>query len=317
MNEQSTLASVENPPAPPKDKRWPIKLIGAGVAGVVYGLLARLIFGAHFTNAILTTMSNGFLVLVPLAVGALTVYFAPRHLRTSWPYALFVPWLPGSVFLVVVTLLAWEVFFCVIMAAPIFLFANSIGGVLMCLVLNLTKPKSGVQESIRTVPTQITIHASEDAIWQNIIRVPKITDTEQHFSIHHLMGVPRPVEATLSQEGIGGVRHATFDDGLAFVEIITAWEDHKTLSFSIKVDTSSVLNPPFDAVGGKYFDVLAATYVMEPLGNGDVILHLSSTERVTTSLNFYSGLWTDLVMRDLQNYILEIIKQRAEAVAPR
>src|SRR5262249_47769970 len=125
----------------------------------------------------------------------------------------------------------------------------------------------GVQESIRTVPTQITIHASEEAIWQNIIRVPKIANHEQHLSIYHAMGVPRPVEATLSKEGVGGVRHATFDDGLAFIETVTAWEDHRTISFTIKVDASSVLNPPFDAVGGKYFDVLAGTYTMEPLGN--------------------------------------------------
>src|SRR5258708_21696787 len=162
-------------------------------------------------------------------------------------------------------LLLWEVFFCVIMASPLFLIGNSIGGLLMCLILTLTKPKTqtgsqsyflivlllapylvtpiekqiGVQESIRTVPTQITIHASEDAIWQNIIRVPKISDQEQHSSIYHVMGVPRPVEATLSQEGVGGVRNATFDDGLAFIETITAWEDHKTISFAIKVDTRS------------------------------------------------------------------------------
>ena len=46
---------------------------------------------------------------------------------------------------------------------------------------------------------------------------------------------------------------------------------------------------------------LEGTYVIEPLGNGQVRLLLSSKHRLTTRFNFYGGLWTDGVMSDLQS----------------
>jgi hypothetical protein len=52
-----------------------------------------------------------------------------------------------------------------------------------------------------------------------------------------------------------------------------------------------------------------------PLGPGHVRLRLQSTHRLSTHFNLYSGLWTDLVLRNVQEYILEILKRRCEAEA--
>jgi len=43
--------------------------------------------------------------------------------------------------------------------------------------------------------------------------------------------------------------------------------------------------------------------------------HLGSRHRLSTKLNFYGGWWTDYLLGDIQDYILVIIKNRAEAVA--
>jgi hypothetical protein len=48
-----------------------------------------------------------------------------------------------------------------------------------------------------------------------------------------------------------------------------------------------------------------------------VILHLASTHRLSTRFNVYAGLWTDLIMRNVQEYILEILKRRCEGSPPR
>jgi hypothetical protein len=42
-------------------------------------------------------------------------------------------------------------------------------------------------------------------------------------------------------------------------------------------------------------------------------LHLSSRHRLSTRFNFYAGVWTDFIMHDLQQAILSVIRQRAEA----
>jgi hypothetical protein len=173
-------------------------------------------------------------------------------------------------------------------------------------------------QTVRTVETQITINASPRVVWQNIERVREIEKNEQKTSMFHLLGFPRPVEATLSHEGVGAVRHASFEGGLVFVETITKWEPQEELSFSIKADTGSIPPTTLDehvTVGGDYFDVLEGRYKIEPLSNEQVVLRLSSKHRLSTRFNLYAGWWTDNIMRDIQENILGIIKNRCEAHA--
>lgn len=322
----------------PRKEKLVTRMVIAVAIGVFYGLMARLIFGWRNAEGLLSTLSLGFLLIVPVALGALMVYLGPRQLRTTWPYAIFGPWLPSALFFIAALITLLEAAICLVMAAPIFFVGTSIGGVIMCAVLRFIEARNPdsraqhyaltllliapylfgpiesqfrVEASIRTVHTQIVVNASVEKVWQNIIRVPKIRDDEQRFSIFQLFGLPKPVEATLSQDGIGGMRDASYDNGLRFVETVVEWNAPRMFRFTIKVDPKSPA--PFNMIGGKAFDVIDATYVVEPQANGSVLLHLYSTERVSTHFNIYSGLWTDLIMTDLQNYILEIIKRRAEA----
>jgi hypothetical protein len=118
--------------------------------------------------------------------------------------------------------------------------------------------------------------------------------------------------------GVGAVRHATFERGVLFVETITKWEPEKDLAFTIKADTAHIPPTTLDqhvTIGGPYFDVLEGEYRIEPSGPGKVILHLSSQHRLSTRFNSYAGFWTDFIMRDTQEYILEIIKRRCEGEA--
>ena len=60
-------------------------------------------------------------------------------------------------------------------------------------------------------------------------------------------------------------------------------------------------------IGGRYFDVLQGTCVIEPTPGG-VRLHLTSNLRVSTHFNPYAGPWADAIMRsqDLQpTYVLD------------
>jgi hypothetical protein len=130
------------------------------------------------------------------------------------------------------------------------------------------------------------------------------------------VGFPASIGSELVGEGIGAVRYATFEKGVLFVETINEWDEPHRLSFSIHADTKNIPPTTFDEhviIGGKYFDVLSGTYWIEDIGNGDVTLHLSSEQRLSTRFNFYSHFWTEYLMANLQNYILEIIKKRCES----
>ena len=63
--------------------------------------------------------------------------------------------------------------------------------------------------------------------------MPAIRPAELRDSWTRRIGFPRPVEATLLHEGIGGV---------LFLQTVTRWEPHRNLAFTIRASTAPI--PP-------------------------------------------------------------------------
>ena len=79
------------------------------------------------------------------------------------------------------------------------------------------------------------------------------------------------VAVPFSYEGVGGIRNATFERGLRFVETVTRWEPDHRLSFMIKADTAKIPPTTLDrrvTIGGPCFDVLDGEYQIEKGGKG-------------------------------------------------
>ena len=171
---------------------------------------------------------------------------------------------------------------------------------------------------IRQVDTSIDMHAPPAVVWRNIKSVRAIQPDELTPSWTRRIGFPAPVEATLSHEAVGGVRHATFAGGVLFIETVDVWQPDRHLAFSIHAVATQIPAATLDEhvrVGGEFFDVLRGEYLIENLQNGDTRLHLSSQQRISTDFNWYARLWTDAIMKDTQRTILRVIKNRCEAEA--
>ena len=283
-------------------------------------------------------MSLGFMFFLPLAMGFVAVYVTERR----QPQTVAV-WLQASGFTVLACIggtvaMVWEGLICAVMFLPFGLAAGMIGGLAAGFLMRTfrTKPAANVslacvmvlpllvapwervlaREELRTVQSAIDVHASPETVWRNIERVPTIAPEELQPSWARRMGFPRPVEATLSFAGVGGVRHATFEGGVLFIETVDVWEPQHRLAFSIRPQTAAIPPTTFDehvTVGGPFFDVLRGEYSLEPLPGGITRIHLSSRHRLSTDFNWYARLWTDAVMADIQNTILQVIHDRCEA----
>ena len=312
-------------------------LVGVPIA-LLYALLVRLTFAADEFSLFLGTMTCGFLFLVPLAIGALTVRFAPIELRRSLAYVIVGPWI--SIFIVAIgsAALYLEAAICIMMAVPLFMVFASVGGIWFhSKNTNINKPSQNTMlgiillapyivtplemripdyNSYRSVESQVVINAPISEVWENIITIPRINPEEQDVSAFHLFGVPKLLEAPLSHQGVGGTRNVRFDNGLSFIETITSWDEFNNVSFSIGPNEDSPAPAPFNMVGGKYFAVTEMTYWIEETSNGSVILRLHSQHRLTTHFNSYAGIWTDLMLGSLQSYVLRMIKTRAENLSP-
>lgn len=318
--------------------------------GVVYGLLFRIGFGINAKLSagksgfyITSIMTIAFLTVVPFVMGYLAVSVYARELarkrqrnrlaplsRTTHP--LHTPYIAHTI------LFKIEGAICLIFAAPLALICGIAGGITTGIVEHNRKNTKTTMLSIalapllvlavelhipqhletRTVETSILIHAPAQTIWNNIESVDAIQPNELPPSWARRIGFPRPIAATLSHEAVGGIRHASFAGGLIFTETIDHWDALYDLSFSIGANTDAIPPTTLDqhvTVGGPYFDVLEGEYTLERLANGSILLHLRSRERLSTHFNAYAGLWTDAVMRDIQNSILQVIKLRCERTA--
>jgi hypothetical protein len=320
----------------------------AGVlASVSYGVVVRLVFTWDLLkdsglSELLLTASLGFLFGAPLVMGYLTLsgYMLQQPKDSNARNvpilnAIFLPWGPAFISFLIILAFGYEVAICLIMAGPIFLLMSSIGGLMALVFLGkaggnsyknvlaglifLPMVGSGVESQLPQpqgfyeVHDQILIDADVNTVWNHIERVTPILPEEQTHSYLHDFGFPRPLEATLSREGVGGVRHASFENNILFVETITEWDKPHQLSFEIVPELSEAKSPVVNdqILGGKYFDVLQGTYTLEPQGE-KTLLHLRSQQRVSTFYNAYSSLWTRWIMSELQSYILRVIQQRCE-----
>ncbi|EMY13774.1 hypothetical protein LEP1GSC043_3797 [Leptospira weilii str. Ecochallenge] len=289
------------------------------------------------------TMAYGGVFVLPFVIGVITAYLSEKEKPRSILFHIFFTWIPVILSMVFAMHVGWEGSICIIMGLPIYLVLSSMGGMVVAIWFHvfpnnkinlfaataiLSLPiVSGYFESywdlpneIRFVETKIVINATPEKIWKNIIRIPELEKSEDRF--FYAMGFPRPIEATLSREGIGGVRRARFERGLIFYETITQWERDRKLQFEIQADpelTPLTTLDPHVVPGGIYFEALQGEYELEyneilnKQKKRKVVLHLRSKYRLSTRFNFYASFWGDFLMRDIQNSILRILKKRIEA----
>jgi hypothetical protein len=313
--------------------------------GAVYGISLRAILqiAPHLRNsnaplAAVYVMTVGFLFIGPVVLGFLVIERAGRYGAVPVWQWFALPSLAVLLTCAAAMLLLLEGAICIVFALPIMLVASIIGGITAgfvqrrnfrvsasttyCLavipvLIASAEARFLPSNHTRTVSTEIRIHAPASVVWDNIKTVPAIAPSELRPNWTHRIGFPRPIKATLSYEGVGGIRHATFERGVLFIETVTAWEPNNRLAFSIRADSANIPSTTLDehvTIGGRYFDVLDGEYRLEPLASGDILLHLTSHQRLSTDFNGYAGLWTDAVMQSVQTGILEVIQHRCEAV---
>ncbi|GAB3635602.1 hypothetical protein GCM10027422_11920 [Hymenobacter arcticus] len=316
-------------------QRYPF-LFAAGL-GLTFALVSRYLFDDQLGDRAGGLLTISFLLLVPLALGAITAHFLPGG-RTFWRMC-GAPWLTLLLFGFTTILFHLEGLICLLIIGPVFFVLASMGALIYTSVVDLLPPRGDKTlvvaafavlpfvaitvenrfdnpDSFRRIENTVEINAPAAVVWRHIIRVAPIQAADLGASIIDDIGFPRPIEATLTHEGVGGVRHATFERGVEFIETVDEWRPLKRLSFSILPNTATIPPTTFDEhviVGGRFFDVLRGTYELRPAGPGRTLLVLHSQQRLSTHLNWYAGLWTGFVMSEIQGRILGVLKRRCEA----
>lgn len=312
------------------------KLIIIIAIPLLFGFIMRFLFDVDSLSSLYSVMSISFILLVPFAIGAITIYFSSIESVKGLSYRIFMPWVPIFGLLILTMAFSIEGWACWLMILPIFLMAASAGGVVashfklkkyrnentyISILVLLPFLMSPIEQLIGSIPgkyeaySYIDIHSTRGEIWNNVTRVKPISQKQDKGWLTSNLGFPRPIRAELNYNGVGAYRKAIFNKGLVFHEEVKSYMDQRNMHFSIKANPYEIPSTTMDkhvVIGGNYFDVLDGTYVLQQLSPNTYRLHLYSHFKLTTTFNFYASWWAGWIMTDIQDNILQVIKQRAE-----
>ncbi|MFN5426781.1 MAG: hypothetical protein ACK5BO_02000 [Bacteroidota bacterium] len=307
----------------------------AGITiGAVYALTLRLVFNIQSLDEVFSLFSVTFIWVTPIIIGLIPLFYTNKEQLKNWGYRIFSPVWTVVVFFLLCFLTRIEDLICLWVILIPYMLGAVTAGLIAGEIIQRVKAKRGTLYSIILLPfvispiekqfkmptnsysvvTSVTINATPEVIWENIIRVRQIEKNEYTKGFFNYAGIPRPLYAELNKDTLGATRIGHFEGGLKFEETVTTWDKNKHIAFDITVVPSSIRQTVFDQhiLRGNNFKFLNAAYNLKPLPNGQTELILSSSYELTTNINSYASFCGNQLWTDLQERLLTVIKTRCD-----
>lgn len=308
------------------------RLLSGFALALAIALSAFLLFSMSRTGSIWFA-SLWFLALLPAVLCALICYIGdPDRTRTAGFY-----WLTPVVLAVIVCLgsafVLREGVICIVMVSPVWLISGWAGAFVMrsqrhrrgrtlqssFLIIPLAAAMVEAQlpmphETVSLSRTALVRAAPED-IWPYAVSSRDIGDHEGRWTIsHNIIGIPRPRESSVVGAGVGAVRTAYWGDHINFEERIVTWAPGRKLGWDFNFTNSSVQDYTDKHISpdGEFLKIDSGDYVLRPISPNLTEVTLTTRYIAKTHVNPYAKLWGELMMGDIQDNVLTIIKTRAE-----
>jgi hypothetical protein len=318
------------------------RLRGRIIAGVILALVialsAYLLINASKANSV-AFASFWFLAVLPAYLCALICYVGDPGRERPRSFYLSVPPIFVGIVILGSAFFLHEGVVCLIMLAPIWLLFGWLGVFILrrarrgrvdpaCFnasLLFLPLACGGVESRIPIVDQPVTltrsivIHTAPAAIWPYAVANAHIRQDEGRWTFaQSIVGLPRPRATVLKGHGVGAVRTAYWGDSINFDERITQWQPGRHLGWSFAFTNSSLQNytDKHIAPDGQFLKIDTGDYTLTPLSADTTLLTLRTNYIAKTHVNLYAQLWGEILLGDIENNILAIIKQRAEAASP-
>ena len=311
------------------------RVLSGFALALVIALSAFLLFSASHSGSVWFA-SLWFLALLPALLCALICYIGdPDRTRSSGFYWQVPLVLCALVCLASIVVLR-EGVICVVMIAPIWLISGWIGAfamrsqrhrrgrvlessfLIIPLLAGMAEAHMPVQHETVTIARSVVVAAAPEDIWRYAVSSRDISGGEGRWTVtHNLLGVPRPRESSLVGNGVGAVRTAYWGDHINFQERIVAWEPERKLGWTFNFTNSTVQDYTDRHISpdGEFLKIESGEYVLTPISDNVTELTLTTRYVAKTRVNAYAGMWGELMMGDIQENVLTIIKERAERAA--
>jgi len=312
---------------------WPVG------CGAVAGLLLRASFFGT-PGRPYSAMALGFVLLAPIAVGAVTVYFGELASRRTLGDHVARSILATLLFVVGALVVELEGWICSIIILPLFIALGVIGGLLMLLVCRLTKwPRStlscivalplalgafetklALPDSLIAIERSVVIEAPPERVWQELIDARDIRADEVGSAWLFRIGVPLPLEGQLLDgRGLDSpmpARRVRMAKNVYFDEKVIEARPNELIRWTYEFYPDSFPPNALDEhvrVGGLYFDVRDTSYSLARRGDATE-LTMRIDVRVSTHFNWYANPVARFLIGNLAEANLGYYKRRSEGV---
>lgn len=333
---------------PPDQEPLPYRFDGrpsprAG-AGFLLAMLGLLLGGIVLLNSgVLEASYAGvaFMGIIPFAIGAL-VTGAGLQIYSHYGCILA----PVLIFAVIFALMHFtgaEGLVCILMVLPFWLVAG-LGGGLATWVIHRRQRSRGEAEGAsrvqavalialpfallhaeevsppawetRTVLRSVEIAAAPDTVWPLLVAIPDVRADEGLATFtHDIAGIPRPSEARLAERDGQLVRLGRWGTHIRFEERVTTLVPGRAIGWDFAFPDTSVQDYTDRHISpdGPMLKIAKGGYTVTPLPGGRVRVSLATTYRMRSRIGWYAGLWGEVMLGDVHDNVLAIIKDRAEA----
>lgn len=277
-----------------------------------------------------------FLAILPAYLCALISYIGDPDLDRSIAYY----WWLSPIFVIIIILgsaiFLSEGVICLVMLAPIWIVFGWFGAfglrarrkrtidrnrmlasfAFLPVLSGFIEHQIPISPETMTLTRAIVIEATPAEIWPFAEANAYISAKEGRWTFtQSVLGLPRPRSTRMRGEGVGAIRTAFWGDHIRFDEKITQWRLGKSLGwvFSFTNDTLRDYTDRHISPDGQFLKIESGDYTLTALSETRTRLTLRTRYVAKTHVNFYAQIWGEILLGDIHNNILTIIKNRAEA----
>jgi hypothetical protein len=293
--------------------------------GILYSnIFALIAFAIAYTVTNWNEEVGGILsfsefVLVPIAMGMIAMKFwmeTKKRLLALFPYAL----LNTLIGIALSAVFMGEGYICIIIVSPLVLAFMWIGVVIAKYVLphqNKTLKAStfslllllfvydtlSEHNYLNEVTDEVTIFAPRSEVWKYVAEHPVNTQEPDYWLFR--VGLPCPIQSTVTGDAIGDERKCIFSNGATFDEVVV----ENTID---SVYTFDIVRQPADPEIIGHIEIRRGQFILQSNADGSTKLIGKSWYKLKVYPVWYYDIWAEDITREVHLRVMQHIKALAE-----
>ena len=156
---------------------------------------------------------------------------------------------------------------------------------------------------VKMVSDELLIHAPPEKIWEHVVAFEPIKEKSDFWMFK--LGMPQPMQTTVSGYFQGANRKCIFNDSIIFDEKMTVFKPNEDLTFDI-------LQQPQDPEIIGHIETQRGQFILKDNHNGTTTLIGNSWYKLNVFPIWYYDLWAESIVRNVHLRVMKHIKKISE-----